>query len=284
MITRAPRVSVIVPNYNHARHLPQRLDSVLGQTFGDFELIVLDDASTDDSHSVLARYHARPRTRVVVNTRNSGCAFAQWNLGLEMSHGEYVWIAESDDYADPRFLETLVPLLDAHPNVGLAYCQSTLVNREGKEIGTSLPWTSDLDPTRWASDFVSAGPAEVREYLIRKNTIPNASAVLFRRSVMMASFPVDATFKLCGDWLQWGKMLLRSDVAYVARPLNFWRTDSSNSRPILAGLLEWEEGQRVVGWLAHELGYGQQDRDQALLDFARRCLEWAARAARNTQV
>src|SRR4051794_30504658 len=103
-----PKVSVVIPNYNHGPYLRERIDSVLGQTFGDFEVIILDDASTDNSHAILTRYYTKPRMRILVNRRNSGSAFPQWNRGIELARGDYVWIAESDDSADPRFLETLV--------------------------------------------------------------------------------------------------------------------------------------------------------------------------------
>src|SRR5882724_4939590 len=195
-----PKISVIIPNYNHARYLAERIDSVLGQTFNDLELFILDDASTDNSHEILARYHSKPRVRILVNTRNSGSAFPQWNLGISYATGEYIWIAESDDSCDPRFLETLVPLLDENHEIGLAYCQSRLINKEGLETGSSLDWTSDLHPSRWKFDFVNNGRDEIRNYLIEKNSIPNASAVLARRTVVSQALPVDSSFKLCGDW------------------------------------------------------------------------------------
>ena len=99
-----PTVSVVVPNYNHGRFLPQRIDSILGQTFQDFELILLDDCSTDNSRMILSSYAGDPRVRIEFNSANSGSPFKQWNKGVRLARGEYVWIAESDDYAEPRFL------------------------------------------------------------------------------------------------------------------------------------------------------------------------------------
>lgn len=276
-----PKVSVIVPNYNHAIYLPERLDSILAQTYNDLELLILDDASSDDSHRILMRYYGKPRVQILVNGRNSGSAFPQWNRGIFLSRGEYVWIAESDDSTDPRFLETLVPLLDENPSLGLAYCQSRLVNAEGVEAGDSLEWTSDLDPERWKADFVNNGRDEIRRYLIHKNTIPNASAVITRRSVLTKVLPVDSSFKLCGDWLHWGKLLLESDVAYVAASLNRWRLGSSNSRLSPPGIVEWKEGRRVVSHLAAALGYDESEKTEILMGFAERCMNWnAASAAR----
>jgi glycosyltransferase involved in cell wall biosynthesis len=274
-----PKVSVVIPNYNHARYLAERIDSVLDQTYNDLELLILDDASTDDSHEILARYHSKPGVRILVNSRNSGSAFHQWNRGISHATGQYVWIAESDDSSDPRFLETLVPLLDENREIGLAYCQSRLISKEGLETGNSLNWTSDLHPSRWKFDFVNNGRDEIRNYLIEKNTIPNASAVVARRAVVSEALPVDTSFQLCGDWMHWGKVLLHTDVAYVAEPLNHWRLGSSNSRLASAGIVEWKEGQRVIGHLAKALGYGESEKTEILMGFAERCMNWSAASA-----
>src|ERR1017187_1910144 len=110
-----PTVSVIIPNYNHARFLRRRIDSVLQQTFQDFEVILLDDCSTDDSRSILSKYADDPRVRIEFNEKNSGSPFKQWNKGVRLAQGSYVWIAESDDYAAERLLERLVAVLDADP-------------------------------------------------------------------------------------------------------------------------------------------------------------------------
>ena len=274
-----PKISVILPNYNHAPYLFERIESILNQTYNDLELLILDDASTDDSLRVLTGYSSQPRVQIIVNTVNSGAAFPQWNRGIHLAKGEYVWVAESDDSADPHFLETLVPLLDENPSVGVAYCQSRLMNQGGVYVGDSLNWTSDLDPERWKADFINNGRDEVRNYLLYKNTIPNASAVITRRSVLRKVLPVDASFQLCGDWLHWGKLLLHSNVAYIAEPLNFWRLGSSNSRPLTPGVLEWKEGERVIRHFAKELGYPDSETTEILMTFAERCMDWVAAAS-----
>src|SRR3984957_7238976 len=100
-----PKVSVVIPSYNHARFLRRRVDSVLQQTYQDFELILLDDCSCDNSREILSAYTGDPRARMEFNAVNSGSTFKQWNKGVRLARGEYVWIAESDDYSDTRFLE-----------------------------------------------------------------------------------------------------------------------------------------------------------------------------------
>src|SRR5579864_3114331 len=115
--TSNPKVSVVVLNFNHARFLRKRIDSILGQTFQDFELILLDDRSTDDSRSILSKYADDARVRIEFNEVNSGSTFKQWNKGVRLAHGEYIWMAESDDYADDKLLDRLVAVLDDQPEV-----------------------------------------------------------------------------------------------------------------------------------------------------------------------
>ena len=101
-----PLVSIIVPNFNHAAFLAQRLESIYNQTFSSFEVILLDDASTDNSIEILNLYKNHPKTaHFIINTINSGSPFKQWQKGVELAKGELIWIAESDDYAAINFLE-----------------------------------------------------------------------------------------------------------------------------------------------------------------------------------
>jgi glycosyltransferase involved in cell wall biosynthesis len=273
-VSSVPRVSVIVPNYNHALYIRQRLDSILQQEFQDFEVIILDDASTDNSREIIESYAHYPNFRFLFNDTRSGSAFKQWKQGLESARGEYVWFAESDDYASPDFLSKLLPILEEDRRLGLVYCQSYLVDPDNSVLGDALQWTDDLDSHRWRSDFVNDGRAEIKSYLSKKNTIPNASAVLIRASTLKSIDYLDDTYSLCGDWLLWIKLLLRSNVGYAAEKLNYWRQQSSNSRPHPPGVTEWKEGQQIIRYVAEELGLPEAERDRMLLNFLDRCFEW----------
>jgi len=233
MINSLPLVSVIVPNYNHARYLPQRIDSVLKQTYGNIELIILDDCSPDNSRSIIAEYSAKDtRIQVVLNERNSGSTFKQWNKGISLAKGKYVWIAESDDYADFHFLEVLVSFLEADEDVGLAYCNSYSVDEDSKIIGSwaSTSFYTDLDPVLWTKDFVLNGQYLLNEYMGIRNVIPNASAVVIRKTILEQVGPADETFRLNGDWIFWVKILLISKIAYSAQLFNYFRQHTNNVR------------------------------------------------------
>ena len=96
------KVSVIIPNYNHAKFLKQRIDTVINQTYRDFEIIIIDDCSTDNSREIIEEYASRYHfISGYFNTSNSGSPFTQWDSGVNKAKGEFIWIAESDDFAEP---------------------------------------------------------------------------------------------------------------------------------------------------------------------------------------
>ena len=277
-MTPSPKVSVVVPNYNHALYLQQRLDSIINQEFQDFEVIILDDASTDNSRKVIQPYARYPAFRFLFGETRSGSVFKQWQKGLASARGEYIWFAESDDCSSPYFLSQLLPVLENDKSLGLVYCQSYLVDPSSRVFGDAVQWTDDLDRFRWRSNFKNSGRAEVRDYLSKKNTIPNASAVLIRTSVLRSIDRIDDGYKLCGDWLMWIKILLQSNIGYVAQKLNYWRQYSSNARTHSAGVMESNEGPRIINYLAKELALSQSERDQMVADFVTRCSEWMSEA------
>jgi glycosyltransferase involved in cell wall biosynthesis len=229
--THAPTVSVVVPNYNHAKYLPQRMESILRQTYSDFEIIILDDASSDDSLAVIQNYLSIPEVRFVPNAQNSGTTFAQWNKGVDLARGKYVWIAESDDFAEPDLLGNLVPILHKNPEVGIAYGQSRMVDQNGMEVMDTLARILEpLDRRRWNASFVASGIEECRRYLLWLNTIPNASAVVFRKQTFLAAGKADFSLKLTGDWFMWVKMLLISDLGFHASIVNSFRQHGATVR------------------------------------------------------
>lgn len=225
----ANKVSVIIPNYNHADYLKARIDSVLNQSFQDFEIILLDDASTDNSADIIKHYSVDPRFHIFLNKINSGSTLRQWNLGIEKAQGDYIWIAESDDLADPEFLERFVTVLDSNGSIVLAYCQSKTIDREGTITGSMKWWTDGLDAKKWESDYINNGHDERKHYLAIKNTIPNASAVLFRRRAFL-EIKTKEDMKLCGDWLIWSRLMQKGNVFYCAQQMNYFRCHKNNVR------------------------------------------------------
>lgn len=224
------KVSVILPNYNHALYLTERIESILKQTYQNFELILLDDKSSDNSLGVLKSYESHPKvSHVDYNVTNSGSTFQQWSKGLNYCQGEYIWIAESDDIAHPNFLFHLVNMLDSDKTLAFAYSQSHEINEKSEIIGSYFRHTEDLNAQLWKNDFILSGSDFVINYLTKKNCIPNVSAVLFRKAHFFVTEHVKS-YRYLGDWLLYVQLLENKKIGYIADSLNYFRTHNNTTR------------------------------------------------------
>ncbi len=255
-----PTVSVIVPNYNHGRFLQQRIESILRQTYRDFELILLDDCSTDQSRAVLSEYVGDPRVRSEFNKSNSGSAFRQWNKGVRLARGKYVWIAESDDYADEKLLERLVGILDRDDAVAYAYCRSWQITSDGRREGFHDKYGPYKGPRGWDADYCVDGRQECRDYFLFMTPVSNASGAVFRKSAYDSVGGADESMILCGDAKLWASIALTGRVAYVSEPLNYYRSHDATLRVSTArrsvGVIE---GLQNVRWLLDRLDLSEAE-------------------------
>jgi len=201
----------------------------LTQTYQDFEIIILDDFSTDYSREIISQFSSHSKiSHIVFNSVNSGSPFKQWEKGISLAQGEYIWIAESDDYCLPNFLEILLPSLKN--GVGLAYCRSAIALENG-DVNNEYFWPDGLDNFKWRKDYFKNGTSELKESLIYRNTIPNASSCLFRKD-LTPNFERVNTMSFCGDWLFWVKILEKSSIYYCSEQLNYFRSHSNSTRQI----------------------------------------------------
>ena len=225
------KVSVIIPNYNHAAFLEKRMESVLTQTYQNLEIIILDDCSTDNSRDIIEKYrHHAKVTHVVYNPKNSGSPFSQWQKGFSLSQGDYIWVAESDDWAESNFLEILVEKLNKNPGIGLAYCQSNIVDVDGSFLRNNKIWTNDINKRKWRKGYLNTGINEIKTALCYKNTIPNASAVLLKKEFLNHDFIFPINMKMAGDWFCWIQILKKTNILYVPLCLNNFRSTAISSR------------------------------------------------------
>ena len=232
----SPRISVIVPNYNYGHHLELRLRTILDQTLAPEEIIILDDASTDYSLSIIEAVAATAKIpiRLVRNEENTGNPFVQWARGLEMARGDLVWIAEADDYCEPVLLERLArELIDE--KVVMAWSDSIIVDDERGSHGFQYKtYHADMHDNRWHTTFTTNGKHLNEEILLHNNVVPNASAVLFRRAAVPQNLEMIQKYKFSGDWWFWIELAETGDVTYVAEPLNYHRR---HSQSIMGGVL-----------------------------------------------
>lgn len=252
----APNISVIVPNYNYARHLERRLASILDQTLSPREIIFLDDASTDDSIAAAERalYDSPINWRLICNESNSGDVFAQWRKGVAAAEGDLVWIAEADDWADPRFLETAERAF-ASDDIVLSFTQSNQIAEDGRVMARDYhDYVRDVSSIKWANAFVNDGLTEVREGLSVKNTIPNVSAVLFRRTPLFETLKAYeseiGTYRVAGDWCVYVNLLRKGAVAYSPESLNYHRRHEESVTISRFGLSELAEIAKMQAYVA----------------------------------
>lgn len=239
------KVSVIIPNYNHSAYLKQRIDSVLNQTFQDFELIILDDYSTDDSKEVIERYAQHPKiSHIVFNTSNSGGPFFQWDKGINLARGVYIWIAESDDWCERSLLETLVEGIEKDPDCVISYCQMSLINGDNK-----IKWQSSH---QYLSEVVDSKNF-IEDYLAVKVSIYNASMAIFKKEAFKYVTKEFTTFKLCGDRLFWIQIARRGKAHISGKVLNYFRKhDKDVSGKAFKSGLNFIEEIRIINWMYSE--------------------------------
>ena len=227
-----PLVSVIIPNYNHAQYLDKRIETVLNQTYQNFEVIILDDNSTDSSLDVLEKYRNHPKVaHIVINEQNSGSPFKQWDKGFNLANGELIWIAESDDYNELIFLETLVESIVKKDCV-LAFSSYVMFDNNG---GIYVP---PMHGIQYFSEkkFVS-------KWMSQENVVKNASGVIFKKEALNYITKDYMNFKQCGDYMFWVMIAEQGRVAFVNKNLVYWRITATSvtGKNISSGIFAFED-------------------------------------------
>lgn len=212
-----PVVSVCVPTYGHAGFIGRTIESVLGQTLGDFELVVCDDASTDGTPDVVAAYRD-PRIRLVRNERNVGAA-ANWNRAVALAHAPLVKVLCDDDLLYPRCLEREVAEL--RDDVVLVCCARDIVDDDGRRLLTRAGFG--------AVGRTIPGPVAIRR-MVRAGTnlVGEPTAVLFRTAALAAIGGFDARFAYMLDIDCWCRLLATGALRYVPETLCAFRVSRAS--------------------------------------------------------
>lgn len=215
-------VSVIIPNYNHAPYLKQRIESVLNQTYNNIEVIILDDRSSDNSLEIINNYQTNHKIKqIVANSQNSGNTFTQWEKGFSLAKGDFIWIAESDDYAEPTLLEKAVEVLQRNNDMALCQVGATIVDTNNQPI--------DLNYDRWTKEnpkpLIFDCKTYIKKYLRWSNTLYNASGIIFRRDILTEGMMQKTKeFRVSGDWIFWLQIVEKSQqIGIIRQKLNYFR-------------------------------------------------------------
>jgi glycosyltransferase involved in cell wall biosynthesis len=220
------------------------MDSLVGQTYPDIEILVIDDKSSDRSVEVLRRYEAHPKVRLTLREHNGGWVTVS-NQGVDLSSGKYVLFANCDDDCDPRMVERLVDALQRHPSAGIAFCRSLMVDEDDRVLGDDFKIRESAFRKRCAVDTLLTG-AEANRYLLHSCVIPNLSAVLFRRECFSEVGKLSAEYRVCCDWDLFFRVAARYDIAYIAEPLNRFRQHKKTIRSVTKDKVVFEEYFRLL--------------------------------------
>jgi len=232
-----PSISVVVPNFNYAAHMPKRLSSIFLQTQPVKEIIVLDDCSTDNSLEVIPAVASEwgRQIHLLPNLTNSGSVFKQWRKAAETATSEFLWIAEADDLSSPKFLAEVVALLRHDPSVKFAFSDSSTIDAEGAAMWPSYKgYYASVAPDALSRTGIFEANEFVRKYLSVKNLILNVSAVVWRRQALLEAMNACEsdlmTYKMAGDWRLYLQALAPVDarVGYCADPLNTHRRHAAS--------------------------------------------------------
>jgi hypothetical protein len=216
-MTPAPRVSLAMSCHNYGRYLNTAIDSIIHQRGCDLEVIVIDDASTDETADVLRGYRDDPRVRAVRHEERRGHLRSN-NEGLALARGEFVGIFDADDFLLKHdAVARKVDVFDRHPSVGLVYSAYMLVDEKDAPFRLFRPWPSD---------YVRSGLEEFT-HLINACYVPHSSTLVRRARHERLDEVYDLTLPHAGDWDIWLRIAARSDVGYIAEPLQAYRQHRS---------------------------------------------------------
>lgn len=209
----SPAITVLMPVFNARDYLAESLESVLGQSFGDFELLVIDDGSADGTGDYFAAL-ADPRVRVLRNDRNLGLT-RSLNRGLDAATGRYIARMDADDIAEPRRLERQVELLSAHSSVGIVGSGRRLIDEGGRSVAEARAVPDDLG-IRWKC--------------LLGNPFAHPTVMLRREVLDRHHLRYDPAFRTAQDYELWTRLLCHTRAANLERPLLRYRLRDGISR------------------------------------------------------
>ena len=218
-------VSIIIPSYNHEKYIRQCIDSVINQTYKEWELIIIDDGSKDSSNEIIASY-TDPRIHYY-QQENAG-AHNTINRGLEMAKGEYLSILNSDDLYHPQRLEKALHHFSLHPDIELISTWLEIIDAEGKKLGMKQAW-HNMEPWKIRNKQQTfASSDDYAMNALMSNFVSTTSNMIFKRSVYEKTGGM-RNLRFAHDW----DFLLRVCAAHrcydLKEPLVSYRVHTTNT-------------------------------------------------------
>lgn len=227
------KVSVVIPNYNYEKFLFQRLYSILNQNYKLYEILILDDCSKDNSieliNDIVSKLNKNINIRTIINAKNSGTAFKQWKKGFENVSGDYVWIAEADDYCESNMLKTLIKPVINDDKIIISYADTAFIDTDGKIFMRTIKPEIDIQKTgHWDSNFISDGIEEVKKYAFLNCTIANVSSCIIKNDNYSDLIEESCEYRQAGDWVFYTNLMKSGKVSFINKPLNYYRVHGNN--------------------------------------------------------
>lgn len=237
-------VTVVVASYNHSKFLPDRISSLLSQTYPMLEILVIDDFSSDNSLEILRSFEPNPILKIISKQKNSGWASVS-NEGIQLSRGEFILFANCDDACDKEMISSLVSALNDNPTAGLAFCRSNMIDENNFVLGNDFEVREKSFQKRCQKNTLLTG-IEINKFLLQACVIPNLSAALFRRKTLHHIGGFSESYKVCCDWDLFFRLVDQYDVAYVSSPLNKFRQHKKTVRSSTKSKIVFEEYFRLL--------------------------------------
>lgn len=276
------KISVVAPNYNYSNYLYQRVYSILNQNYKIHELIILDDASKDNSLFYIKQIEQKisgfVNVKVVVNDINSGNAFSQWQKGINLATGDYVWVAEADDYAKKNFLNEVVSPLKKNNNIVISYADTGFIDSNGYITKNSLVDQIDILKTNhWNASYVNKGISEINCYSYLNCTIPNVSGTIIKKGNYDEIFESAKKFHQSGDWFTYLNILNLGDISFINKTLNYYRVHGNNISQTFDKKAHILEIQRIYKFVKEKYGIDDEQQIQMYNRIKFLCKVWSVK-------
>ncbi|MGN0973215.1 MAG: glycosyltransferase [Bacilli bacterium] len=264
------KVSVIIPNYNYENFIIERIDSILLQTYPIYELIILDDKSTDNSVKVIEekiKTIKDIKVKFIKNDVNSGMVFSQWQKGLKNITGDYFWIAEADDSCDNKFLEKLIKPFVENEDLVLSYSESMKINENNEIIGNDCrDWADIFKTGKWNDSYICSGKEEILNSLSYNNSILNVSSIVWKYNKKLFDIFEEAKeYKVAGDWYIYVKVLKNGGIAYNSESLNYFRKHSKSVSTIIKKNIEYKEVLMIQDYIKNNYNLSKDILEKQIL-------------------
>mgnify|MGYP000566951947 FL=1 len=193
--------------------------------------------------------------RKIYNDKNSGGAFKQWAKGISQAKGDYIWIAEADDYCSKKMLDTLLKPIIKENDIYISYVDTAFTDKKGNIFLKSIKPEIDIMKTgHWDKSYVNDGIDEINNYTFLNNTIANVSSCLIKKDEYRDVYEEAGQYKQSGDWIFYINIMSKGKVAYTDKVMNYYRVHDTQITSQMNKQKHFDEIQKVYKYISDKFG------------------------------